>query len=193
MTQNDLMSSFFRRALRSPRESNYLLFNIEQDNEIRYIVQRLLIDTNMTDEYSNIFAVSLINQLLISALRKCVEPGQLDLHGESENRQFDSALLLKHIQQNYQTVTLSSLALAFHYSEPYLCKLIQSQIGQSFSLILQDLKLRHSKEYLTNTNLKISDISEIVGYDSIEYFSRLFKKKFKMTPSEFRKFGGAEK
>ena len=42
-------------------------------------------------------------------------------------------------------------------------------------------------DYLTNTNLKISEIAERVGYNSADHFSRVFRKTYNMSPLEYRK------
>ena len=39
---------------------------------------------------------------------------------------------------------------------------------------------------LENTNMTVEEIARAVGYDSVEYFYRLFKKKTGMTPKEFK-------
>lgn len=52
---------------------------------------------------------------------------------------------------------------------------------------LKKLKLDYSKELLKNTDLKISEVASIVGYDNELYFSRLFKKEFDINASKYRK------
>jgi AraC-like DNA-binding protein len=44
-----------------------------------------------------------------------------------------------------------------------------------------------AKDYLTNTNLSIEEISEYVGYSSSNHFSRAFKNHYKMSPQQYRK------
>ena len=42
-------------------------------------------------------------------------------------------------------------------------------------------------DYLTNTNLKVSEIAEKVGYNSADHFSRVFRKTYHMSPQEYRR------
>ena len=42
-------------------------------------------------------------------------------------------------------------------------------------------------EFLADSSMSISEISEKVGYGSVDYFTKAFRKKFDLTPSECRK------
>ena len=106
--------------------------------------------------------------------------------GYSE-RDFDFSLVVHYIQHNYRTVTLSSLARTFHFSETYLSKLIRKKMNQSFTEVLRTLKMNHAMEYLTNTAMKISEIADAVGYDSVDHFSRTFRKVYGLSPQEYKK------
>lgn len=73
-----------------------------------------------------------------------------------------------------------------------LSRAFKKVIGVNFIDYLTDLRLKKSKELLENTNLKISDIAEKVGYQ-VTYFNRIFKKYENMTPGQFReKYRGDE-
>ncbi|MBO5347344.1 MAG: helix-turn-helix domain-containing protein, partial [Lachnospiraceae bacterium] len=48
-------------------------------------------------------------------------------------------------------------------------------------------RLSMAKNLLISSNLPISEISEMIGYDNPLYFSRLFKKHTGMTPTEYKK------
>ena len=84
-------------------------------------------------------------------------------------------------------MTLSSLAKAFHFSETYLSKLIRKKMNQSFTEVLRTLKMNHAMEYLLNTSMKVSEIADAVGYDSVDHFSRTFRKVYGVPPQEYKK------
>jgi len=50
-----------------------------------------------------------------------------------------------------------------------------------------DLKIRRAREMLVSTDRTIKEIAYDLGFQSIHYFSRLFKKKTGVAPSEIRK------
>ncbi|MFW2551484.1 hypothetical protein ACN2AP_30025, partial [Klebsiella pneumoniae] len=67
----------------------------------------------------------------------------------------DFSLVLQYIQHNYRTLTLSSLAELFHYSEPHLCTLIRQNTGFTFTELIKKLRLSDATNYLLKTDLKI--------------------------------------
>ena len=99
----------------------------------------------------------------------------------------DFSLVLQYIQHNYQTLTLSSLAKLFHYSEPHLCTLIKQNTGLTFTELIKKLRLADATSYLLNTSMKIGEIAEQIGYNSADHFSRVFRSAYKMSPLEYRR------
>ncbi|MNY81050.1 HTH-type transcriptional activator Btr [compost metagenome] len=56
---------------------------------------------------------------------------------------------------------------------------------------MTDLRIEEAKRQITETNLKNMEISRHVGYQDPRYFSKLFKQKVGLTPSEYRERKGA--
>ena len=98
--------------------------------------------------------------------------------------------LLQYIQEHYSSVKLEDVARKFHYTPEYTSKLIRETTGMTFTEITQRIRIEKAQDLLTNTNLSVASISDEVGYDSPEYFTRLFKKHTRMTPSAYRKNNG---
>lgn len=97
--------------------------------------------------------------------------------------------ILMYTAENYNTVTLEELSEKFFYSKTHICRLFLAHTGKSFNQSLMQMKINHACKYLKHTEMSVEDISHVVGYDSVEYFQRLFKKKIGITPGEFRKNG----
>ena len=187
LTQKDLLSLFFRNNLYGAKRANYLLLKTGNDPLVFHTMQQLHYESNLPDGYANDCSVSLLNLLLARALRSASAAVTLHHYEGFSERDFDFALVLQYIQQNYRTVTLSSLAKTFHFSEAYLSKLIHKNLNQSFTDILRSLKMNHAVEYLLNTPMKISEIADAVGYDSVDHFSRTFRKVYGTAPLDYRK------
>ncbi|MEG2216358.1 MAG: AraC family transcriptional regulator, partial [Clostridia bacterium] len=187
LTNKDLVSAFFRKSLYGTNQANYLRLKTELQPEIRRLIQQLAYECNREDPYANVCAVCLLNLLLAQMMRRYSNTITMyRMDGNMLNRE-DFTLILRYIQQNYRTVTLASLAEVFHYNETYLCKVIQKNIGKSFSAIVRSLKMTRAQEYLTNTELKVFEIARLVGYESVDHFSRTFSKVYGVPPQEFRK------
>ena len=65
--------------------------------------------------------------------------------------------------------------------------MIHRQAGISFGEFVQKQKLEHGETLLKTTGYTLQEICEIIGYDSCAHFSRTFKKRYGLSPSEFRK------
>lgn len=186
LTQKDLLSSFFRHSLYENNEANYLFLQTDNRTEIRHLVQSLVVEVHTEDSYANSIAASLVSVLFAKILRRYSDTFQLYNIKPQLYRELDFSLLLQYIQQNYQTVTLQSLAEMFHFSEGYLSRHIKKNLGKGFSATIQDLRLNHAAASLRNTSMKIHEIAEMVGYDSVDHFSRSFKKAYGTTPRAYR-------
>ncbi|MDO4572261.1 MAG: helix-turn-helix domain-containing protein, partial [Clostridia bacterium] len=187
LTNNDLVSTFFRNALYGADQSNYLRLKTERLPRIEQLVQQLAYEAGRSDLYANACCVSLLNLFLAEALRQYSDTITFYRMESYAQHHGDFALILQYIQQNFRSVTLASLAEAFHYSETYLCKLIQRNLNQSFTETVRSLKMARAAEYLTHTQLKIAEIADLVGYDSVDHFSRTFRARYGMPPREYRK------
>ena len=82
---------------------------------------------------------------------------------------------------------LSTLARAFHYNETYLSRMLQNYMGMSFTEIVRGIKMTRAEEYLSTSTLRIHDISALVGYDSVDHFSRTCKSTHNMSPQAYRR------
>ena len=191
LTQKDLLSLFFRNNLYETKRANYLLLKTGNDPLAMHTMQQLHYESNLPDNYANDCAVSLLNLFLARALRAATAPATLHHYEGYSQRDFDFALVLQYIQQNYRTVTLSSLAKTFQFSEAYLSKLFRKNLNQSFTDILRTLKLNHAMDYLMNTPMKISEIADAVGYDSVDHFTRTFRHVYGLPPKEYRQRHGS--
>ena len=183
LSRKDLLSYFFRTILQDDSHANYLLFFSENNKWLKQIIHNAMGESYKNDSYSNACCISWINLLFSNLLRNYSKTLQFYDYQMGA----DFSLVLQYIQHNYQTVTLASLAELFHYSEPHLCTLIKQNTGHTFTGLIKRLRLAEAIDYLTNTNLKIGEIAEKVGYNSADHFSRVFRRTYKMSPQEYRK------
>lgn len=94
--------------------------------------------------------------------------------------------ILNYINTNYLTVTLDELADEFHLSKPYLSKYIKEKSGKTFGDIVKNVRMKKARTLLKCGNMTVEVIADKVGYQNVEHFNRLFKKKYGMTPVQFR-------
>lgn len=94
--------------------------------------------------------------------------------------------MLSYIAENCATVDLDQMSERYYYSKTHICRLFLKNTKKSFNNTLMDMKIGRACSMLENTNMTVEEIARAVGYDSVEYFYRLFKKKTGMTPKEFK-------
>ncbi|SHF06159.1 AraC-type DNA-binding protein [Caldanaerobius fijiensis DSM 17918] len=104
-----------------------------------------------------------------------------------ENSDISNLLPYIHFHCN-QDITLSDLAEKFHCSETKLNEYLYSHTGLSFTDYLNEVRIRLACALLSNPELKISEISKIVGYKSMKTFYRAFKSLKGFSPEEFRQY-----
>lgn len=93
----------------------------------------------------------------------------------------------KLIDQKYmQDISLEWVADNVYLAPTYLSHLFKKETGQSLIKFLTHYRLEKARELLTNTNIKINDIAEKVGYQNASYFCLMFKSYFGITPARYR-------
>lgn len=97
---------------------------------------------------------------------------------------------LEYLQENYADPNISAQYLAdiYHITPSYFSRLFNERSGCAFPDYLSTLRIEKAKEMLLKDSGKsIQEICESVGYTNSSYFTALFKKKYGITPGQFRK------
>lgn len=102
-----------------------------------------------------------------------------------ENKDTTSAII-EYIRSDVKSITLATLCEKFHYTPSYICRLIKLRSGMTFKELLNNERLAFAAQELTRTEYDVKIIASEAGYPSIEYFYRCFKKKYGVTPTEYR-------
>lgn len=113
-------------------------------------------------------------------------PDQIDnITISKENR---LQMISDYIINNYnQPLSLQGLSEQFDLSVPYLSKYIKREIGMGFVQYLNNIRLYHAVEALTQTTRPVTQIAYDSGFTNLTSFNRLFKDSYNCSPSEYRK------
>lgn len=91
-----------------------------------------------------------------------------------------------YIAEHYtEKLTLHDLCFIFGTNKTSLCQNFREEYGKTVLNHINHLRIRDAKAYLREQELTITQISEVLGFTSIHYFCRLFKKETGMTPKEY--------
>ena len=97
---------------------------------------------------------------------------------------------IAYLQSNYGDPNISAQYLAdkYHITPSYFSRLFHEKCGCTFPDYLVALRIERARELLLEReNLSIQEICELVGYSNASYFTTSFKKKYGMTPGQFRR------
>ena len=93
----------------------------------------------------------------------------------------------KYLEQNIdRAMSVSEIARHFSISESILKKMFSRDAGCGVTDFFNTMKLEKAKDYIREGEMNFTQISDALGFGSIHYFSRLFKKKTGMTLTEYR-------
>ncbi|MFH5183621.1 response regulator [Paenibacillus sp. TAB 01] len=109
---------------------------------------------------------------------------------EWQNRYSASAVTraVRYIEERYaEQLSLQQVASHVHLNAAYFSHLFKKETGRSFVNFLIDLRMNKAKLLLSNTNLNVTEVSGMVGYDLPNYFAKLFKINTGLSPKEYRK------
>jgi two-component system response regulator YesN len=94
----------------------------------------------------------------------------------------------ENIKENYMNdITLAEMAEYSNLSTSYFSTLFKQYTGQSFVNYVNRTRIDRSKLLLMEADIRIYDVADMVGFSSLPYFNRVFKKVVGMSPNEYRK------
>lgn len=117
------------------------------------------------------------------------------LSGESINEKNGFGTNIVHLATHFMNeninkqLKLKDLAIFASYSPSQFYRLFLKATGYSPIQYFLNLKIERACYYLLNTNYKINQIAKILGIKDAYYFSKLFTKTKRISPSEYRKQG----
>lgn len=92
----------------------------------------------------------------------------------------------QYIEENlHKNPTLAEIAAQLHVSQSHLSRIFKAEEGLSVVDYMISRRISHSIELLSKPGLRVSDIPELLGYESLSYFSRVFKRETGYSPKEY--------
>lgn len=88
-----------------------------------------------------------------------------------------------------EELSLEIVARKFHFNPSYFSTLFKQSFGESFSEYLSSVRMEKAVHLLLESDCKVKEIAGMVGYKDSNYFIRSFKKRYGITPDDFRKRG----
>ena len=153
---------------------------------VRMLFTNIIEEIKRQDEYTQYIIESLLNQAILFLARNVIQENINGLNRfcnyhsyESDENKENTDLLdnvARYIRENYYNdIKLNDLANIVHLSPVYFCSVFKAKYGVPPMQYLQNIRLENAKKLLIYSNNSITMVSEKVGFQSVNYFSRFFK------------------
>ena len=155
--------------------SAYAEFQYAQE-AIKYDVCGYIIKTSV---------IEMLPDMIQKAIDKLSAPAEIEK--ESEEYFSDDILgrLQKYISEHYMDkLNLTQISQEIHANGSYLSRLYKMKTGQNLFDVINKMKLDKAKEYMSQGK-RIYEIAQMVGFDDVSYFSRVFRKQEGCSPREY--------
>lgn len=162
----------------------------------RSILESSVEEAQKNNRYSHDLINSNIFNLLLKMLLVLDQPEEqnkgidqdMDIIYNYNYKGIDFGKLFTYMNENIgKQITLEDLAELVGFNSTYLCRVFKSKYGIPPIQYINQLRLRKAKELLKCQEYNITDIADMLGFQSVHYFSRYFKKNFKVSPLEYKR------
>lgn len=134
--------------------------------------------------------LSAINEVIERALRRPSRKAASLGTGTPIDPEADASLkerVLAFIEEHYaESLSLQMVADRLGYSPAYLTNLLRRETGKTIQQWISEVRMRHARRLLVETDASIKRIAVLVGYADPNYFVRLFRKMYGIPPMTWR-------
>lgn len=156
-------------------------------SELQQILWKLLIESGENSYYTKTLMVCYLQEalLLLMQFYETISHKTLFTDNNSARNDLLSEILAYMNKRITEPITIEEICHEFYISRSSLQALFKTHLNTSPKNYLLNIKLQKSKELIRQNQYTISEIAYMLGFSSIHYFSRLFKKYFNTTPSAY--------
>lgn len=153
--------------------------------EILNVFHTLIKEVEKKEDAYEVICQNYLNILLLNLVRRTKTPLRFE---PQKNTTKECTYIKNYINIHYaEPITLDTLANETYLDKFYLVHVFKKHFDTTPINYLIEKRIEESKYLLETTHHTISQISNIVGFNSQSYFTQTFKKKLGLTPAEYRK------
>ena len=158
--------------------------------QVANLLQSMLREQEHFDSFSSDIIVSQLSLLILYLLRESVQPTGSKVKNanvvQNENEIIRQAqqYVASHIREK---LSVPMVAAQVGVSPSYLTVLFHKNLQLSPGEYIRRIKLQESKQMIRENNLNFTQIAAALQYSTVHHFSRQFKEKFGITPTEYAK------
>lgn len=155
--------------------------------------QEIIHERRQSDSGYEIILKSLILKLMVYVLRDTstdtLENKTLLLSNEKRERQALVDEIKLYIEKNYRKdLTLKQIADEFYTSSATVSRIFKEQLGDTPINYLIQYRMKKAEEIIGHTkDVNVTEVANLIGYEDAYYFSKLFKKYYGSSPTNYTK------
>ncbi len=161
----------------------------QSDYEIKRLLEKIMQEKETQRIYSYDLILCYLKEILIRLLRAQRLEHIIHKTDTEIKHTIESDIIVDVMQyvRNHldKKLTVSEIAKMIPVSSSYLSTLFRKNTGKHLVEYISAEKMKRAKEYIREGKYTFTQISGMLGFNSIHYFSKLFKKQFGITPSEY--------
>lgn len=146
-----------------------------------------LINVNeLSNAEQSIKLLSILHTLSLTEDREILSSTDMRQYTSENSDKIDT--VLKYISDNYSNnISLEDISNIACMTTNSFCRFFKKTTNKSFTQFLNEVRIRNASRYLIQNNLSVSEVSYLVGYNSITNFNKQFKQIMGSTPKKYRK------
>lgn len=146
---------------------------------------------NLLDkEYTYPLIAKRILETILLTAAGCIHSASSVSDGINTLKEVGINSVLSYIQSNFtEGITLKEVAEKNHFSPSYLSRYFHKVMGMTFLQYIKNLRMDMAAKLLVSTDYDITEICYEVGISSLSTFSKEFKERYRLSPTEYRKKG----
>lgn len=180
---NERDKDYVLSTFRDP--SKLVHFNSQEQSFIENLLFQMVKEYKKGSRKGNqLYLEALLVQMLVYAARKMEQSTKEELSTVGKK----ITEVVAYCNTNYtHNITLKEISNRFYISPYYFSRIFKQHTGFNFKEYLHLLRIREAQRLLKETDLKIIEIAEKIGYINITHFNRKFKLITRTSPKEYRK------
>ena len=192
--ENDYLSSNITKIIKYSVKFNNLSeskVRIIKNRELFESLERILLEFERKERAFEIFVRSEVYRVLGLLYRDGI---LLDTERFFASKEIQKILpALEYINKNYsENISLENASSLLGFDASYFCRLFRSATGATFTEYLNFVRICKAERMLEDTKKSILEISEAVGFSSMSYFNRVFKRIRFCSPGSYRMLKSTE-
>lgn len=179
------LAEALRRVSKANNEPQARLFT---DKRLRRMISDAVSSMDNKDlPLGDIYMSNLLENVLIALVEALGGAAEADSLPEADDCELLSYKIISYIDSHiFELKSLGELAEAMSYNYSYLSAYFKRTTGRTLSEHFRSAKLSAARQLLSESNMRLAEIAEQLGYSSIYVFSRAYKRLYGESPSRTR-------